>query len=55
MSAIQFPLGCRRNVSLIQSWMLRVSKRLLLLWRRQSLPPSLTFAAMTSALATLGR
>lgn len=54
MSAIQFPLGCRRNVSLIQSWMLRVSKRLLL-WRRQSLPPSLTFAAMTSALATLGR
>lgn len=37
--------GCYRNVSLIQLWVLRVSRRLLSFWRRQSRPPSLTLAA----------
>ena len=46
--------GCCRNVSLIQDWVLRVSRRLLLLWRRQSRPPSLTLAVSRSASATVG-
>ena len=40
-----------RIASLIQFWILRVSRRLLLLWRRQSRPPSLTFAANRCPLA----
>src|SRR4030095_10465007 len=41
-------------MSLLQVWVLRVSRRLLLLWRRQSRPPSLTLAASRSASASLG-
>ena len=46
--------GCYRNVSLIQFWILRVSRRLLLLWRRQSRPPSLTLATSTFPPAPVG-
>ena len=46
--------SCCLIVSLIQFWILRVSRRLLLLWRRQSRPPSLTLATSTSSLVTFG-
>ena len=44
----------RRTVSLIQFWILRVSRRLLLLCRRQSWPPSLTLATRTGSVGTSG-